>query len=123
MKKKYFLNYMEFKKKNEYSKRLIESTNIKQKYKDRIPIIVERYKESKLPEIDKSKYLVPKDMNLGQFVYIIRRRIKLDANQALFVTVNGQLGGSATIISDLYDIHKDEDGFLYIVYTSENTFG
>tara|TARA_B110000971_G_scaffold218535_1_gene257554 strand:+ start:5006 stop:5350 length:345 start_codon:yes stop_codon:yes gene_type:complete len=114
---------MEFKKKNEYSRRLIESTNIKQKYKDRIPIIVERYKESKLPEIDKSKYLVPKDMNLGQFVYIIRRRIKLDANQALFVTVNGQLGGSATIISDLYDLHKDEDGFLYIVYTSENTFG
>ena len=113
----------EFKKKNEYNKRLIESTNIKQKYNDRIPIIVERYKDSTLPRIDKCKYLVPKDMNLGQFVYIIRKRIKLDSNQALFVTVNGVLGGSSSLISDLYDKHKDDDGFLYIVYTSENTFG
>ena len=33
----------EFKKKNDFNKRLAESTNIKQKYVDRIPIIVERY--------------------------------------------------------------------------------
>ena len=113
----------EFKKKHEYNKRLIESTNIKQKYKDRIPIIVEKYKDSRLPNIDKCKYLVPEDMSLGQFIYVIRKRIKLDADQALFVTVNGVLGGSSTTISELYDSYKDDDGFLYVVYTSENTFG
>jgi GABA(A) receptor-associated protein len=113
----------EFKKKHEYNKRLIESTNIKQKYKDRIPIIVEKYKDSILPNIDKCKYLVPEDMSLGQFIYVIRKRIKLDADQSLFVTVNGVLGGSSTTISELYDSYKDDDGFLYVVYTSENTFG
>lgn len=112
-----------FKKTNDYSKRLSESTNIKTKYPDRIPIIVEKYKGSTLPDIDKCKYLVPKDMNLGQFVYIIRKRIKLESNQALFVTINGVLGSPSTTIAELHDNQKDEDGFLYVVYTSENTFG
>ena len=66
-----------FKKQNDYTKRLSESTNIKNKYPDRIPIIVEKYKGSTLPDIDKCKYLVPKDMNLGQFVYIIRKGLNL----------------------------------------------
>ena len=106
----------EFKKKNDYNKRLAESTNIKNKYPDRIPIIVEKYKDCKLPTIDKCKYLVPKDMNLGQFVYIIRKRIKLEASQALFVTVNSILESSNAMISDLYETQKDDDGF-YILFT------
>lgn len=113
----------EFKKKNDFNKRLSESSNIKNKYPDRIPIIVEKYKDSKIPTIDKCKYLVPKDMNLGQFVYIIRKRIKLESSQALFVTVNSVLENSNTLISEIYETQKDDDGFLYIVYTSENTFG
>ncbi len=113
----------QFKNNNDYNKRLAESTNIMQKYKDRIPIIVEKYKQSDLPNIDKSKYLVPRDMNLGQFIYIIRKRIKLESHQALFVTINGVLCSSSTIVSELYENNKDEDGFLYMIYTSENTFG
>lgn len=115
--------YIKFKKENDYSKRLSESTNIKAKYPDRIPIIVEKYRKSPLPDIDKCKYLVPKDMKLGQFIYIIRKRIKLESNQSLFVSINGVLGSSAETVSELYDTHKDDDGFLYILYTSENTFG
>jgi len=26
-------------------------------------------------------------------------------------------------MSEVYDDHKDEDGFLYITYSGENTFG
>jgi GABA(A) receptor-associated protein len=26
-------------------------------------------------------------------------------------------------MSDIYDEHKDDDGFLYITYSGENTFG
>lgn len=26
-------------------------------------------------------------------------------------------------MSDIYEDHKDEDGFLYITYSGENTFG
>lgn len=114
---------MEFKKKNNYEERLNESTKIMNKYPSRIPIIVEKCKKSTFNEIDKNKYLVPKELNMNQFVYIIRKRIKLDKSQSIFLMVNDTICPSNTPISVVYDDHKDNDGFLYITYTSENTFG
>tara|TARA_B100000745_G_C20023500_1_gene348097 strand:+ start:283 stop:633 length:351 start_codon:yes stop_codon:yes gene_type:complete len=112
-----------FKKKHTLDKRIQESKHILNKYPDRIPIIVEKLKDSNLKDIDKSKYLVPKDMKIGQFIYVIRKRIKLNPEHALFITVNNRLPATGQLISCLYDECKDEDGFLYIVYSSENTFG
>ena len=92
----------EFKKQNDFNKRLAESTNIKQKYVDRIPIIVEKYKNTTLPNIDKCKYLVPRDMNLGQFIYIIRKELNWNLIKHC-LSIDGVLGSSSTIISELYD--------------------
>ncbi len=33
------------------------------------------------------------------------------------------LARAAALMSDVYEDHKDEDGFLYITYSGENTFG
>ena len=112
-----------YKKKNDFEKRCKESGNVLSKYPDRIPIIVERSKKCSFNDIDKSKYLVPKDMTMGQFTYIIRKRIKLDPSQTIFISVNGTLSSSTEIVSNVYDDKKDEDGFLYVNYTNENTFG
>tara|TARA_Y100001958_G_C20979976_1_gene371556 strand:+ start:25 stop:375 length:351 start_codon:yes stop_codon:yes gene_type:complete len=112
-----------YKKKNDFEKRCRESENVLSKYPDRIPIIVERSKKCTFDDIDKSKYLVPKDMTMGQFTYIIRKRIKLDPSQTIFISVNGSLSSSTEILSSVYDDKKDEDGFLYVNYTNENTFG
>lgn len=112
-----------FKKKNVFEKRCNESKNVLKKYPDRIPIIVERHHKCKLKDIDKSKYLVPKDMTMGQFTYIIRKRISLDSSQSIFISVNGSLSSSSDLVGHVYGSKKDEDGFLYITYTSENTFG
>jgi hypothetical protein len=30
---------------------------------------------------------------------------------------------AAALMSSVYEDHKDEDGFLYITYSGENTFG
>jgi hypothetical protein len=30
---------------------------------------------------------------------------------------------AAALMSTIYEDHKDEDGFLYITYSGENTFG
>jgi len=57
-----------------------KSSKMLLKYPDRIPIIVKRYKECNLPEIDKNKYLVPKDMKINSFVYVIRRKLILIKN-------------------------------------------
>jgi len=114
---------LNFKKKNNFQKRLEESKNIIQKYPDRIPIIVEKSDHCIFNNIDKSKYLVPKDMTIGQFIYIIRKRIHLESNQALFCFINNILPPTNNLISNIYNELKDDDGFLYIIYSSENTFG
>jgi len=104
-------------------KRIEECSRIIKKYPARIPIIVCKAKGCSLPDIDKQKYLVPKDMNIGQFVYVIRKRIKLESNQALFILINNNLLTSSKLIEDVYENNKDKDGFLYVTYCSENTFG
>lgn len=122
------------------------------------------------------RYLVPSDLTVGQFVYVIRKRIKLSPEKAIFIFVRNVLpptcgcGGvcswslclwarlvagmcdphrnpdpqhllcppsppppspphprpprpAAALMSSIYEDHRDEDGFLYITYSGENTFG
>ncbi|KAL9682153.1 hypothetical protein QQ045_013946 [Rhodiola kirilowii] len=69
------------------------------------------------------RYLVPADLTVGQFVYVVRKRIKLSAEKAIFVFVKHILPSTAAMMSAIYEEHKDEDGFLYMTYSGENTFG
>ena len=100
-----------------------ESQKILLKYPTRIPIIVEKSKGCILNDIDKKKYLVPKDMLMSQFIFVIRKRIQLDPSESLFFMINNQLSRSNVLLGDVYEDNQHEDGFLYITYTSENTFG
>jgi len=74
-------------------------------------------------DIDKKKYLVPADLTCGQFVFVIRKRLKLPPEQAIFLFVNGSIPPTAQLLSAVFEEHKDEDGFLYVTYSGENTFG
>mgnify|MGYP001116347140 CR=1 FL=1 len=114
---------MGFKSTNNFESRCTESNKIIKKYPCRIPIIVEKQSKCQLNDIDKQKFLVPKDLNMNQFIYIIRKRIKLDKSESLFMMVDNQLCPGNTPISSVYEDYKDSDGFLYITYSSENTFG
>ena len=114
---------MRFKQEFSKRKRLDESQRIKSKYPDRVPIICEKSGKCTLPDLDKHKYLVPADMQLSQMQIVIRKRMKLGAETAIFLTINGTIPSSTTHFSNLYEQYKDEDGFLYIEYTSENVFG
>ena len=113
----------DYKTRVSFEQRQSECKRILCKYPDRIPIIVRKCKNCKLSDIDKEKYLVPNDMNLGQFIYVIRKRIQLESSEALFIMVNNSLQPSNKLIQEIYGNLKDEDGFLYIQYSSENTFG
>lgn len=113
----------QFKDENPFDKRKSESTRILQRFKDRLPVICEKVENSDIQEIDKRKYLVPGDLTVGQFVYVIRKRIKLPSEKAIFIFVNDILPPTAALMSTVYEEHKDEDGFLYVLYSGENTFG
>jgi len=107
-----------------FDKRHEEASRIKLKYNDRVPVIVERRQGCEsMPPLDKSKFLVPSDLTVGQFIYVVRKRIKLAPEKAIFLFVNSTLPTTSELMSTVYDIHKDADGFLYVVYSGESTFG
>ena len=112
-----------FKNKHTFEKRLQESSRIVEKYPERVPVIVEKAPTARLTNIDKNKYLVPCDLTVGQFIYIIRKRLLLKQQEALFIFINNTLPPASGMMSTVYEQHKDKDGFLYIVYSGENTFG
>ncbi len=107
-----------------FPRRLEESKRVMEKYPDRIPVIMERAANSKnVPDIDRIKFLVPKDIIISQFTFIIRKRINITSEKAIFVYVNNVLPASSSVMSTIYEEHKNDDGFLYMKYAGENTFG
>lgn len=66
---------------------------------------------------------MPADLTVGQFIYVIRKRIKLPPERAIFIFVDNVIPPTAALMSTVYEVQKDEDGFLYITYSGENTFG
>ncbi|KAH9302154.1 hypothetical protein KI387_013737, partial [Taxus chinensis] len=103
-------------------RRQAEAARIREKYPDKIPVIVEKAGKSDVPDIDMKKFLVPAELSVGQFVYVIRKRIKLSAEKAIFIFVNNVLPPTGAMMSIIYEEQKDEDGFLYFTYSGENTF-
>ena len=112
-----------FKKEFTFNERISESSRIINKYSDRIPIICEKIDKSTISEIDKKKYLVPSDLTCAQFIFVIRKRLNLTPEKAIFLFINGIIPQASELISSLYNKYKDSDGFLYITYASENVFG
>ncbi|XP_052138712.1 autophagy-related protein 8D isoform X2 [Oryza glaberrima] len=116
-----------FKEEFTLEERAKESAAMIASYPDRIPVIVEKFSRSNLPELEKRnncRYLVPCNMPVGQFILILRSRLHLSPGTALFVFVNNTLPQTVQLMGSVYESYKDEgDGFLYLCYSSEKTFG
>nr|XP_053630277.1 microtubule-associated proteins 1A/1B light chain 3C-like isoform X2 [Cherax quadricarinatus] len=66
-------DYRPFKQIKTFASRKQEVANIRSKFPNKIPVIVERYaKETNLPILDKTKFLVPQELTMSQFVTILR---------------------------------------------------
>ena len=114
---------MSFKSIHDFESRCSEASRIREKYPNRIPVIVEKSESSDIDSIDKNKFLVPTDLTVGQFMYVIRKRIKLTSEKSIFLFTNDMMPPTGSIIAQIYENNKDEDGFLYFKYAGENTFG
>ena len=113
----------EFKKLNKLRESRINQCNlIKNNYPDKVPIICERDPKSNLQDLDKHKYLVPMDLTVSQFNFMIRRRLGIPDIIPLYFIVNGKdfISGDF-LISEIYDKYKDyQDGLLYIAYSDNS---
>lgn len=111
-----------FIKQKTLSERILYSTTLRNKHPTRIPVIIEKSKKTD-PDISQFKYLIPIDISVGAFIVIIRKQIKIEAHKAIFVFIDNVLVPLTKTFDEIYSEFKDDDGFLYIRYTMENTFG
>lgn len=97
--------------------------NNKIKFFDYLQVIVEKAPKARIGDLDKKKYLVPSDLTVGQFYFLIRKRIHLRPEDALFFFVNNVIPPTSATMGTLYQEHREEDCFLYIAYSDENVYG
>lgn len=90
-----------------------------------VPIILERFPRSGMayPQHGQHICLVPGHITMGQFQARLRRSLKMDSNWALFVMVGGVLAPTSQCLGALYAELAESDGFLYVSYVEESTFG
>ncbi|KAF3693973.1 Microtubule-associated proteins 1A/1B light chain 3C [Channa argus] len=118
------MEMMPFKQRKCLATRKHEVCSIRSKFPNKLPVIVERYiREKTLPLLDKTKFLVPYELTLGQF-FCLLSKIAQDSSQALFLLVaEKSMSCMSSSMGDIYSRYSDADGFLYITYASQEMFG
>merc|ERR1739848_79300 len=91
----------QYKEEHPFEKRRAEGEKIRRKYPDRVPVIVEKSPKARIGDLDKKKYLVPSDLTVGQFYFLISNVIP----------------PTSATMGSLYQEHHEEDFFLYIAYS------
>lgn len=110
---------------NDHEKQIIkkEVELIREKYPNYIPILV-RSKDNKL-QLNKNKYLVGGEITVGQFMFILRKKIPLlKSEEAIYLFIDNTIPLSSCSLNSIYESKKDiETGMLFITVCKENTFG
>ncbi|XP_006871219.1 PREDICTED: microtubule-associated proteins 1A/1B light chain 3C [Chrysochloris asiatica] len=114
-----------FKQRKNLATRREEVAGIRAKFPSKIPVIVERcLREKVLPPLDKTKFLVPQELTVTQFLSLLRSRMMLRSTEAFYLLVNNKsLTSLSLTMAEVYRDYKDEDGFVYMTYASQEMFG
>lgn len=112
-----------FQKEVPFEKRITEAKKIREKFPDKIPIIIESIQGSDTLQLDKIKYLVPFDTTVGQLILILRERMKLAPQKTMFLFINNNILPTNKLMGEIYDQYKSNDYFVYGFIASDNFYG
>ena len=104
--------------------RKITAERIVKQHPTRIPVVVECSEQlHQAHPLSKNKFAVPYELTLAQFLFVIRKHMKLQPEYAIYAFINNRLHPTTTPIGTIYAQEKTEDGFMYIDVFQESTFG
>ena len=97
---------------------------IKSKYPNHIPVVVNS--KDKTIKLTKNKFLIGEDITIGQFMFILKKRISGSKNPsvAMYLFIDDKIFPASQMLSYIYNQHKDKStGMLFVKVCQENTFG
>ena len=93
----------------------------------RIAVVVQQHRldSSKSFKLQKQRYLLPHNITIAQFIAVLRKKLPvLRPEEAIFLFLHDQtIPTTSSTMAEIFKQYKDDDGFLYIWYSKENTFG
>ena len=67
---------------------------------------------------------MPNTFKVSEVLTIVRKKLQVSREEGLVLLAQGKhIMKNETMLTEIYEKFKDEDGFLYIVYAKENTMG
>ena len=111
-----------YKQKYTFEERLERARVMKEKYPNKLPIVLVPEKNIVLKS---TQFLVSRDLTFAQFISMVRKTyaLELKSHEAIFCMVNKMLPPSASLLSSIHMTHAEPDGILYIHIKKESTFG
>jgi hypothetical protein len=96
---------------------------IREKYPDKVPILLIPLRQnSKLAYL---RLLVPKDLSFSHFIASVRRRLSMTSETGLYFYIGSDktITTVNTLISHIDLRYTSKDGFVYVYYDLETSFG
>lgn len=105
-----------------HEKRILRSTNLKTKYPDRAPFVLDRA-TSNTPNCSDHLFLIPLNTTIQTLFILLRSRVPQTSKQGLFLYIDNTPLQPNKLVSEIAKCHTSNDGFIYITYAVENVFG
>ncbi|KAL7722940.1 Autophagy-related protein [Entamoeba marina] len=119
-----------YRRKVSFEERKAVSSQLMERKPNYVPFIVESEESSNAVMLKKERFFVNKNTQIADFIsillesYIISPDIQLEHVFLKVQTPSGSINPRPDdALGDLYDMYKEEDGFLYVTVYKERTFG
>lgn len=106
-------------------KKRLEISNMKRtESPTKVPIIVEKdFSASKSGKVHRYQFFVPRDLKVSDLIINIKKQDELKPTEALFLFVGNTIPLMSMTIGEFDRYFCCDDGFVYVTYTQESTFG
>jgi GABA(A) receptor-associated protein len=113
----------QYRNEHTFRERQAEAEKLRNKFPDRVPVIVERSPTASIGQLDENKFLLPWDLTVGQFYYIIRQRLNMRPEDALYFYIKYTSPYKNATMGAVYQLLRYFDFVLYVSYSDSSVYG
>lgn len=102
---------------------MVNVADVRRRHPNCVLLRMKRRENCTLRPLRRSHFVVPRTLTVGDLMILIRRRLALSPDRALFLLIAGRMVACSQLIAHLDTEENREDGVLTAYFTDENAFG